>query len=50
VLLGLVRMLAANKYLQASASTNPWVLMVLEACLLLVACLITFKAYSRTSH
>jgi uncharacterized membrane protein HdeD (DUF308 family) len=50
LLLGLVRMFAANQYQHASVSTRPWVMMVLEACLLLVACLITFKAYTRSSR
>jgi uncharacterized membrane protein HdeD (DUF308 family) len=49
LLLGLVRMFAAAQYRQASASTSPWVFILLEGCLLVVALFITFKAYSRSS-
>ena len=45
--LGLVRMFAASQYRQASQDATPAVFMVSEACLLLVALAITFKAYRR---
>ena len=48
LLLGLVRMFAADQYRQATASTSSWVFILLEGCLLLVALFITFKAYSRS--
>lgn len=49
LLLGLVRMFAASQYRQATASTSSWVLVLLEACLLIVALFITFKAFSRSN-
>ena len=49
LLLGLVRMFAADRYHQAIASTSSWVLILLEGCLLIAALFITFKAYSRSS-
>lgn len=45
--LGLFRMFAAGTYQQGAANTNASVFMVLEAILLVVALIITFKAYSR---
>jgi len=44
--LGLVRMFAAGQYLQATQIGNSMALMVLEGCFLVVALIITFKAYS----
>ena len=46
---GVVRMFAASQYHQAAGNTNPWVFILLESCLLVVALFITFKAYSRRS-
>ena len=48
LLLGFVRMFAAGQYRQAIASTSSWVFVLLEACLLVVALVMTFKAYSRS--
>jgi len=45
--LGLLRMFAAGQYQRAAAETSPRVFMVLEACLLVVALVITYKAYAR---
>lgn len=45
--LGLVRMFAANRYLQATQGATTTGFIVLEGCLLVVALTITFKAYSR---
>ena len=50
LLLGLVRMFAASRYRQATASTSSWVFVLLEGCLLALAVFITFKAYSRSSR
>ena len=44
--LGLVRMFAASQYRQATLGVNSVTFMILEACLLVVALIITFKAYS----
>lgn len=44
--LGLVRMFAASQYRQTTHDANSMTLMVLEGCLLVVALIITFKAYS----
>lgn len=44
--LGLVRMFAASQYRQATQGAGSVTFMVLEACLLVVALIITFKAYS----
>ena len=44
--LGLVRMFAASQYRQATQGASSMTLMVLEGCLLVVALIITFKAYS----
>jgi hypothetical protein len=44
--LGLVRMFAASRYLQAMQGTSSMTFMVLEVFLLVVALTITFKAYS----
>lgn len=46
--LGLFRMFAAGTYQQGTANTSASVFMVLEAILLIVALIITFKAYSRS--
>ena len=48
--LGLIRMFAASQYRQATQDTSPSVFMFLEGCLLVVALIITFKAYSRESE
>jgi len=45
--LGLIRMFAASSYQRASASTSPWVFMLSEGLLLVVALIMTYKAYSR---
>ncbi len=44
--LGLVRMFAASQYLQATQGASSTTFLLLEACLLIVALIITFKAYS----
>ena len=44
--LGLVRMFAASQYRQATQGASSITFMVLEGCLLVVALIITFKAYS----
>ena len=44
--LGLVRMFAATQYRQAAQGAGSMTFMVLEGCLLVVALIITFKAYS----
>ena len=44
--LGLVRMFAATQYRQATQGASSVTFMVLEGCLLVVALVITFKAYS----
>jgi hypothetical protein len=44
--LGLVRMFAASQYRQATQGASSMTFMVLEGCLLVVALIITFKAYS----
>ena len=44
--LGLVRMFAASEYLQATQGGSSMTLMVHESCFLVVALIITFKAYS----
>ena len=49
LLLGLIRMFGATQYLQAAASTSSWIFILLEACLLIIALFITFKAYTRSS-
>lgn len=46
LVLGLVRMFAASQYRQATQSASSMTFMVLEGCLLVVALVITFKAYS----
>ena len=45
--LGLIRMFAASSYQRASVSTSPWVFMLSEGLLLVVALIMTYKAYSR---
>lgn len=45
LLLGLFRMFAAGTYQRGSASTSPAAFMALEAFLLIVGLVITFKAY-----
>jgi hypothetical protein len=49
LLLGVARMFAPGAYRQASTSASPWLFIVLEACLIVVALFITFKAYSGRS-
>ena len=50
LLIGVGRMFAASHYRQATANMSSWVFMLLEACLLVVALFITFKAYSRSDN
>ncbi len=45
--LGSLRMFTAGQCQRAAAETSPGVFMVLEACLLVVALVITYKAYAR---
>jgi uncharacterized membrane protein HdeD (DUF308 family) len=45
--LGLVRMFTADQYRQVMLSGSPMAIVVVEGCLLVVALIITFKAYSR---
>lgn len=45
LLLGLFRMFAAGTYQQGAANTGAGVFMVLEAILLVIALIITYKAY-----
>ncbi len=45
--LGLIRMFAASAYQRASANTSPRVFMLSEGLLLVVALVMTYKAYSR---
>ena len=45
LLLGLVRMFAAGLYQRGSANTSTTVFMVLEGILLILALIMTFKAY-----
>jgi hypothetical protein len=45
--LGLVRMFAASSYIRGAAGTSTAVFMVLEGVLLVLALVMTFKAYSR---
>jgi uncharacterized membrane protein HdeD (DUF308 family) len=47
--LGLVRMFAASQYRQATQGASSMTFMVLEGFLLVVALIITFKAYSRNT-
>jgi hypothetical protein len=47
LLLGLVRMFAAGLYQRQSANTSPAVFIALESILLVLALVMTFKAYSR---
>lgn len=47
VTLGLFRMFAAGQYQRSSANTSTTVFMVVEAVLLVLGLLMTFKAYSR---
>jgi len=49
MVLGLVRMFAASQYRQAAQGTSSATFMVLEAGLLVVALVITFKSYSGRS-
>jgi hypothetical protein len=48
LLLGLFRMFAAGTYQRGAASTSPSVFMALEAFLLIVGLVITFRAYRGT--
>lgn len=50
LLLGLFRMFAAGTYQQGAANTGAGVFMVLEAILLIVALIITYKAYGRSDN
>ncbi|MCW5853604.1 MAG: hypothetical protein KIT87_26295 [Anaerolineae bacterium] len=45
LLLGLVRMFAAEQYRSGSASTSPTTWMLLEGILLVIGLILTFKAY-----
>ena len=45
--LGLLRMFTAGQYQRAASETGPGVFMVVEACLLVVALVVTYKAYAR---
>ena len=47
--IGLVRMFSASAYQQATRSASSTTFMLLEACLLAIALVITFKAYSSSS-
>jgi hypothetical protein len=47
--LGLVRMLAASQYFQATQGVSSMLVVVLEGCFLIVALIITFKSYSGTT-
>ena len=47
LVLGLFRMFAAGVYQRRSASASPTVFMVIEAFLLAIGLIMTFKAYSR---
>lgn len=49
LVLGLLRMFTASRYQRATTETSPEVFMVLEVCLLIVALVITYKAYSQSS-
>ena len=50
LVLGLARMFAGSRYRQVTQGASSTTFMVLEACLLLVAMVITFKAYSPGTH
>ncbi len=45
LLVGLIRMFAATQYPQTYANTSPLIFMVLEACLVVVGLILTYKAY-----
>ncbi len=45
--LGLLRMFTACQYQRLAAETTPGFLMVIEACLLVVPLVITYKAFAR---
>jgi len=47
LVLGLVRMFTAAQYRQAALNESSMLFVVLEGCLLVIALVITFKAYSR---
>lgn len=47
LVLGLFRMFAAGAYQRQSARTNATVFMIIEALLLVIGLVMTFKAYSR---
>ena len=47
LILGLFRMFAAGRYQRGAASTGTTVFMILEGILLVLALIMTFKAYSR---
>jgi hypothetical protein len=48
--LGLLRMFAASLYQRSSANTGASAFMILEAFLLIIGLIITFKAYSRSAR
>jgi uncharacterized membrane protein HdeD (DUF308 family) len=50
LVLGLIRMFAASQYRQATQGASSMTFMVLEGCLLVIALVITFKAYSPSTH
>jgi 1,4-dihydroxy-2-naphthoate octaprenyltransferase len=50
LVLGLIRMFAASLYQQGAANTSSTVFMFLEGVLLVIALVITFKAYSRADQ
>jgi uncharacterized membrane protein HdeD (DUF308 family) len=50
LVLGLIRMFAASLYQRGAANTSSTVFMVLEGLLLVIALVITFKAYSRAEQ
>ena len=47
LVLGLVRMFAAEQYRNGSASTSPTAFMLLEGILLVIGLILTFQAYRR---
>ena len=50
LVLGLTRMFAASLYQRGAANASSTVFMVLEGILLIIALVITFKAYSRADQ
>ena len=49
LILGLIRMFGAGQYQQAAAGTSSTVFMALEGILLVIALVITYQGYRRTS-